>query len=126
MYDGNFFMQNQGKKYNLIADEFDKDRNKSLREKKYLDSMISFLSPNDHVLDIGCGMGEPIAKYFIEKGFHITGIDASSVLLEMAKNRFPHMDWLLGDMRTIEIKNKFQAVIGYDSFFHLPVADQIK
>lgn len=119
-------MKNEGKKYDLIANEFDQDRNKSLREKKFLDLFVTFLSADAHILDIGCGMAEPIAKYLIEKGFNVTGIDSSNALLEMAKKRFPKMTWLYGDMREIQLQENYDGLIAYDSFFHLTISDQIK
>lgn len=63
-------MNSEGKKYDLIVDQFDSDRCKTLREKYYLDLFINDLSNEAHILDVGCGMGEPIAKYIIEKGFN--------------------------------------------------------
>ena len=52
-------MDNEGKKYDLIVNQFDNDRCKTLREKIYLDFFIEGLLPAGHILDVGCGMGEP-------------------------------------------------------------------
>lgn len=119
-------MTNEGQKYDLIAKDFEKDRNKTLREKKYLDLLVSNLPPAAHILDIGCGMAEPIAKYLIEKGFIVTGIDASKELLALCKKKFPQMEWFYGDMRSIQLDEKYDALIAFDSFFHLTIEDQIK
>lgn len=119
-------VDNEGKKYDLIVNQFDNDRCKILREKIYLNFFIEGLSPREHILDVGCGMGEPIAQYFIERDFKITGIDASHQMLALAKQRFPDMEWLYGDMREIKLTGQYDAVIAYDSFFHLPITDQIR
>ena len=122
----NLNMNNEGKKYDLIVNQFDNDRCKLLREKIYLDFFLEGLSPGAHILDVGCGMAEPIAQYFIERNFRVTGIDASHQMLCLAKQRFPDMEWLYGDMREIELTDQYDALIAYDSFFHLPIGDQIK
>ena len=119
-------MDNEGKKYDLIVNQFDNDRCKILREKIYLDFFLEGLLPGAHILDVGCGMGKPIAQYFIERNFRVTGIDASHQMLSLARQRFPDMEWLYGDMRDIKLTRPYDAVIAYDSFFHLPNTDQVK
>lgn len=47
--------------YDDIAEWFDCARNKSLFERSWLDFLLSHLSENASVLDLGCGTGEPIA-----------------------------------------------------------------
>ena len=119
-------MDHEGKKYDLIADQFDHNRCRLLREKKYLDYITDQLSCDAHVLDVGCGMGEPIAQYFIEKGFKLTGVDASEKLLALALRRYPEMEWLSGDMREINLTRQYDVIIAFDSFFHLAINDQLK
>lgn len=119
-------MTDEGKKYDLIVNEFDNDRCKLLREEKYINYFITDLAKSAHILDIGCGMAEPIAGHLIKKGFKITGVDSSMEMLKLAKQRFPEMQWLYGDMRSIVLKEKFDGLIAFDSFFHLIINDQIK
>jgi ubiquinone/menaquinone biosynthesis C-methylase UbiE len=66
------------KDYQKIADWFDKNRSREFFEKPYLDKVISYLKPDSKILDLGCGMGEPIAQYFIKLGFQLIGVDGSS------------------------------------------------
>ncbi len=53
--------------YEKIVDWFDEHRNKDLIEKFYLDLIANTIASGGEVLDLGCGTGEPIAKYFIDK-----------------------------------------------------------
>ena len=46
------------------------------------------------IFDIGCGSAEPISRYFIEKGYKVTGIDSSPALIGMCKSRFPDQEWI--------------------------------
>ncbi|NLS55805.1 class I SAM-dependent methyltransferase [Hafnia alvei] len=41
----------------------------------WLERFLALLPANGHILDIGCGTGEPIAGYFIRQGFNVTGFE---------------------------------------------------
>ncbi len=76
------------------------------------------------ILDLGCGSAEPIARYFIEKGFDVTGIDSSPRLIGLCKGRFPDQNWMVTDMRTLSLDRHFDGILAWDSFFHLCPEDQ--
>lgn len=123
-------MKNKNKKkvylvYNEIIDWFDSHRNKELKmEKTYLELLQKHIPLGAKVLDVGCGTGEPIAKFLINKGYKVTGIDASEKMIQLCKERFPNQKWIVSDMRSLNILDKFDAVIAWHSLFHLPHADQ--
>jgi SAM-dependent methyltransferase len=110
--------------YRRHAAAFDRDRSKALMERPYLEAIEREVGRNASILDLGCGSGEPIAKYFIERGHHVTGVDTSDAMLALCRRRFPEQTWLAGDMRTIELPQQFDAVIAWDSFSHLTHTDQ--
>jgi SAM-dependent methyltransferase len=110
--------------YERHARDFDRDRGRSLWEHAWLDRFLSYLAPESIVLDIGCGMGEPVGRYIIDAGFGIVGIDSSPSMIEMCRERFPQAEWLVKDMRTLALGRKFGGVLAWDSFFHLPMNDQ--
>lgn len=105
--------------YEKIVDWFDEHRNKELIEKFYLDLIANTIASGGEVLDLGCGTGEPIAKYFIDKGFNITGVDGSALMIGLCKKRFPHQVWLVADMQNIHFDKQFDAILAWHSFFHL-------
>src|SRR5690606_9253912 len=76
------------------------------------------------VLDVGCGSGEPMARYFIERGWQVTGIDLVEEMLRMCRERFPEGRWLRGDMTRLALGETFDAVLAWDSFFHLSCRQQ--
>lgn len=45
-------------------------------------------------------------------------------MLQLARRHFPHGDFLQADMRELALGRKFNAVIAWNSFFHLPAEDQ--
>lgn len=110
--------------YNKISQWFDNARTKTLMEKEYLECMLKHLKPGAHLLDLGCGTGEPIARYFIKHGMKITGIDGAPKMIGFCRQRFPEMEWRIADMRTVHIDKTYDAVIAWDSFFHLTHQDQ--
>ncbi len=118
--------ENEGKKYDLIASGFAKMRDSFNTEKKYLDLFAEYLKPQSHILDVGCGSGCPIASYFLEKGFQVTGVDASEELLKIAKSKCPAMKCVYGDVRTVLLDDQYDGIIEWWCLFHLPKPDHAK
>ncbi len=110
--------------YERHAEAFDRERGRHLFERAWLDRFLALLSPDASVLDLGCGSGEPIARYFIESGCRVTGVDTSVSLVDLCKQRFPDHEWNVGDMRTLPPGRGFQGIVAWDSFFHLTHDDQ--
>jgi SAM-dependent methyltransferase len=110
--------------YQRHAIGWDRERGRTLFEKAWLDQFLALLPQNPSILDIGCGSGEPIAGYLIEKGCDVTGVDLSSAMIGMCKERFPDDDWIVADMRTLSLDQRFEGILAWDSFFHLCPEDQ--
>jgi trans-aconitate methyltransferase len=105
--------------YERHAGAFDRDRNKSLIERPCLARFLEHVLPGGTILDIGCGTGEPIARYLTERDFSVTGVDSSPSMIQMCRDRFPDHEWIVGDIRTLAIGRRFDGVLAWDSFFHL-------
>ena len=112
--------------YENHASDFDAERNRDLFEKAWLDRFLSFIPSGGHILDLGCGTGQPLAAYMIEQGYHITGVDAVREMIDLCQSRFPAHTWLTCDMRELDLARKFDGLLAWDSFFHLPHDDQKK
>jgi cyclopropane fatty-acyl-phospholipid synthase-like methyltransferase len=110
--------------YDENAEAWDGLRGSNLQEKEWLDRFLGFVPPGGSILDIGCGSGEPIARYLIERGFRVTGIDSSPSLIGICKKRFHDAEWLVSDMRTLDLGRSFDGVLAWHSFFHLTPEDQ--
>ena len=111
--------------YDRNARLFDSERSKRLEEKSWLDRFSDLLPKSAKVLDVGCGAGEPIARYLIGKVFEIEGLDFSRTMLEIIRGRFPDQRWHRMDMRTLSLSTRFEGIIAWHSFFHLNHDDQL-
>jgi SAM-dependent methyltransferase len=110
--------------YQRHAAAFDALRGRDLMERGWLDRFTAAMPPGAAILDLGCGMAEPIAAYLIGRGFRVTGVDCSPSLLGLARARFPDQSWHLLDMRSLDLASSFAGVLAWNSFFHLSQADQ--
>lgn len=73
------------------------------------------------LLDLGCGAGEPIPRYFIDRGWKVTGVDFSKKMLELASKYVPEMKTILADMQNVEFNpGQFQAITAIYCLFHIP------
>jgi trans-aconitate methyltransferase len=66
----------------------------------------------------------PIARYLIDRGCQVTGVDASSAMITRCADRFPGHARHLGDMRTLALDRGFDGIMAWNSFFHLTQDDQ--
>lgn len=105
--------------YERHAQAFDRDRGKVLFERGWLDRFRALAGEGRAILDIGCGSGEPIARYLIAAGHPLTGVDSSAGMIEMCRARFPDHRWIVADMRTLALPSRFGGLVAWDSFFHL-------
>ena len=77
------------------------------------------------LLDMGCGAGEPFPRFFIDRGWMVTGVDFSKRMLELASKYVPEMKTICADMREVEFgPGRFEAITATYSLFHIPSNDQ--
>jgi cyclopropane fatty-acyl-phospholipid synthase-like methyltransferase len=110
--------------YNDIAEWFSENRYQGLTEKAYLDRLIEIIGKGASVLDLGCGTGMPMMNYLLLQGMNVTGIDGSHRMLNIARKNLPSAHFLQMDMRQLSLNRKFDAIIAWNSFFHLSPDDQ--
>ncbi len=80
----------------------------------------SLASEEGHLLDLGCGSGEPVARFFIDNGWQVTGLDFSRRMIELAKKCVPEMNGLHGDIVEVDFEpESFTAISATYSLFHI-------
>ncbi|MGH4027110.1 MAG: class I SAM-dependent methyltransferase [Pseudonocardiaceae bacterium] len=85
------------------------------------------LEPDMEVLDLACGHGR-LANYLAERGCRVTGLDATPLFLERAREdahaRAVTVDYVLGDMRRLPWGRRFDRIINwFTSFGYFTDAD---
>ncbi len=110
--------------YEANAAAYDAQRSRALFEGRWLARFTACLPSAGHVLDLGCGAGEPIARWFLAEGFQVTGVDYAQAMLEIARSRWPDGDWRCADMRVLELPERFDGIVAWNSFFHLTPDEQ--
>lgn len=115
--------------YEKHALAWDRDRQSSApngiwADKIWHDRFVGRLKKGASVLDLGCGPGRPVAQHLAEEGLRVTGVDASSAMISLCRERLPDHDWIVADMRGLVVGRKFDGILVWDSFFHLNYDDQ--
>lgn len=87
--------------------------------KKYVDLLLGELEPGAEVLDLGCGTGEPVARYLLGRGFRVLCVDESAAMLEIARRVVPAAELMRADMCELEPGRLFAAAVAWDSVFHV-------
>lgn len=104
--------------YDSIAADWHAGRRR-FGARKYVDLLLARLRPGARILDLGCGTGEPVARYLIRKGFRVVGVDQSAGMLEIARRVVPEAELVEGDMCDVELAGTFDAAVAWDSVFHV-------
>jgi ubiquinone/menaquinone biosynthesis C-methylase UbiE len=110
-----------GRYYNLIYDSFyDYDKECDNLE----DLFTKFLKGHPgNILDVGCGTGSH-AMELARRGYHVTGIDISSVMIKEAKKKAKEAslecEFFVMDMRELDIDKEYDcAICMFGSFDYL-------
>ena len=108
------------KSYNKIAAIYYSNRDLT-KFNGELDKFIELLPKEAHILDAGCGAGIPTAKYLVNKGLKVTGVDISDTMLKMARNNVPEGNFLNQDLNNLDFeKESFDGLISVYTLFHIP------
>jgi cyclopropane fatty-acyl-phospholipid synthase-like methyltransferase len=104
--------------YDAIADEWHASP-RNFGARKYVELILEGLAPGARVLDLGCGTGEPIARYVAGRGFRVLGVDESERMLEIARRIVPDAEFVRAGMCEMKLEGGFAAVVAWDSVFHV-------
>ncbi len=76
------------------------------------------------LLDLGCGGGHIDAT--LKRHFHVTGVDVSEAMMDLARRLNPEVRYVRGDMRTVRLGNTFDAVVIADSIGYMLTKDDLR
>jgi ubiquinone/menaquinone biosynthesis C-methylase UbiE len=86
---------------------------------RFLEELASRLPEGAHVLDLGCGNGDKLAR--LAEKFEVTGVDLSAEQLQLAGARVPEARLIHADFSELELaEESFDAVTAFYSIIHVP------
>ncbi len=81
--------------------------------------LLTRLAPGSRILDICCGTGT-LARSLVNRGFAVTGIDASEEMLRYAVKEGPQAGFLAADVRAFHLPPVFDgALCTFDSLSYM-------
>ena len=115
---------NNAVSYSRISDRWSRVRDPAPVNKCVAD-LEKMLKRNSYVLDAGCGTGTPIDVFLSAMGHRIAGIDISERMIEIAESKgIKNAEYTVCDFLEYAPTVRFDAVIAFDSLFHIPPARQ--
>ena len=72
------------------------------------------------VLDVACGTGVLFPDYLARNVNSLTAIDISPEMVKIAREKFPEVTVLCGDVESAEFDRKFDCIVIYNAFPHFP------
>lgn len=119
-------IEKNAKAYDKISDEWQTVRG-AMPMNECIIVFCKILPQKARILDAGCGTGKPVDSFLNGEGYLVIGIDVSEKMIEKAralklKNaRFEKCDFL-----NYEDDTPFDAIIAFDSLWHIDLKNQHK
>jgi len=106
--------------YQRHAHAFDAARRRGFPERAWIERFVRPIPRGGAILDLGCGGGEPIDRFLIDRGFDVTGVDIAGSMIQLARTRFHRQTWIEADMRKFGAESAaYDGIVAWSSLFHL-------
>jgi len=102
--------------YDQIAQDFSDTRNKIWPEFEYFKG---YLANGQDILDLGCGNAR-LLELLKDYQINYLGIDYSKKLIEEAKQDWPNINFMVGDILDLNLKEKYDLVFLVATLHHIP------
>lgn len=105
--------------YNSFANAYDRVMGARVDEAKVLERLLKRHAPGAKtLLELGCGSGSLIKV--LQKSYSCVGIDLSSGMIKVAKKKAPRSQFMVGDITSFQLNEKFDAIIcAFDTINHI-------
>ena len=103
-----------------VADKLEEDRD-AFDHRRELVEFARFLPKGGHVLDAGCGVGVPAAKFLIDEKCQVTGVDLVPEMVAKAKKNVPEATFMTGDILDLPFAPmSFDGIVSLHAIVHIP------
>lgn len=82
---------------------------------------LQFARATGHAIDLGCGSNGRIISLLLKHGFETEGLDLSTGMLALAKEKHPDVIFHHTDICTWEFPRRYDFISAWDSIWHLPL-----
>jgi SAM-dependent methyltransferase len=109
--------------YNQISKNYQEDYFENPLLTAAFDGWLAQLPPDAHVLDAGCGHGNPVIARLLDKGFQVTGSDISPEMLARAAQQFPQASFMQQATTQITQQAAYDGICSFNSLLYLDPID---
>ncbi len=104
----------------------DYDQGRALFDNRAQLEMLTGKVPSGaDVLDAGCGSGNPVLRFFADRGFSLRGTDISPSMLRLAARQVPEARLVEADSAALSFdEGSFDLITSFYSLFHLEMEKQ--
>ncbi|MFF2955897.1 class I SAM-dependent methyltransferase [Kitasatospora sp. NPDC057965] len=111
--------------YDLLSAQYERAFGSETKYASWIEDLLGRLPDAGAVLDVGCGIGVPVARSLAAAGHRVTGVDISDVQIQRARELVPEAEFIRADATTLEFPSEtFDAVICLYALIHIPVEEQ--
>jgi len=110
--------------FNRLAPQWDADM---IRHDDVIATILdnAGIAPGKSVLDVACGTGVLFPDYLARNVTDLTAIDISPEMAKLAKEKFPEVNVLCGDVEATSFDRKFDCIVVYNAFPHFPDPEKL-
>ncbi|GGW74686.1 class I SAM-dependent DNA methyltransferase [Streptomyces xantholiticus] len=118
----------QAEAFDAIGDRYDEAFPHKEGQLSAGEWLIRSLPAGSRVLDLGCGTGEPTARRLTDAGLEVVGVDLSSGMVKLAREKVPEATFHQLDLADLRPGGptdlgRFDAVAAFFSLLMLPRAE---
>jgi ubiquinone biosynthesis O-methyltransferase len=95
------------------------DAPSSMRAAFILSMVEQHVPRQARLVDLGCGTGW-MSEQIAARVTHVTAVDLADEVIERARTRSPHINFLAGDVMTTPADRDYDAVVSVEVFSHVP------
>jgi SAM-dependent methyltransferase len=108
--------------YNIIGPGYHARRlTKQEMYDRWLDGLRPLLPLTGKVVDLGCGGGVPIARYFASRGYDVTGYDLSEKMIGIAQREVPEGKFVLARIEDLQLEEaSVDLITSFFAIIHIP------
>ena len=88
-----------------------------------IERAVAFVKHKGVALDVGCGAGR-LLDLLARHGFRTDGIDLSTAMIALARDRHPEARLFHADICRWELPRSYDLIVAWDSVWHVPLAQQ--